>query len=456
MKSVALLVLLFAVACTKRNPAACCTTVEDCVEVGLPAGSDCQDNLSCVFGTCILATCTSDGDCPGEVPRCETTAAMCVECLDSSECGDQICNASFQCAACVSDDECLDGFCDDGSCRATIVPKFLPTICDERAPGEVALASFNTTSQGENCTDIVVQPSGPELCVIHGSTLTIPSGEAIGFSGGRAVVLVADDDLIVEGTIDVSANRASNGPGGGLIISGIAATATAGGGGAGFGAAGGAGGTAVNGGAGAGGSAVDTTAIFQGGARAGGDVGGGGGGGAVMLVSCRGTVRVSGLIDAGGGGGVGGASNGPNVLLGGIGGGSGGLIVIQATAIEISGQVFANGGGGGGGAITTALSGGTRRGEAGENGTRSFETAAAGGTISATSGTVSGGSGGVGAQLAGGGSALTPRGSSSGAGPGGGGGGVGALQLHLPANREADTTGAIISSLFGAFVLSTK
>src|SRR5690606_9971956 len=110
------------------------------------------------------------------------------------------------------------------------------------------------------------------------------------------IAFVADDAVLVQGVLDVSAETTTSGPGGGAISGGRAGV-NRGGGGAGFGAAGGAGGTG-NGGTGAAGTPIDPLdmLVFRGGARSQGptplnQVGypfPGGGGGAAMLVACRG------------------------------------------------------------------------------------------------------------------------------------------------------------------------
>jgi uncharacterized membrane protein YgcG len=433
MKSVALLVLFLAseAACTKRNPAACCTTAEDCNEVGLPLGSNCEEGLSCVFGTCILATCTSDGDCPAEVPRCDTTTGGCVECLDSSECGDLTCNANNQCAACTVDDECADGFCVGGSCRTTIVPKYLPEVCDTIEVDPLELVSFNTTIEGTICTQIIAQANGPDVCIIHASSISIAATESVKIRGSRALVLVADGDITIDGTLDLSGDKDVSGPGGGKLTGG-SPSGTSGGGGGGFAGAGGAGGTTIAGGAANGGAAIDPLAlpVLEGGTAANGSTGGGAGG-ALMLVSCRGAIRVSGLIDLGGGGGGGGASNNGVVTRGGAGGGSGGFGLFQAVTFEVTGQIFANGGGGGGGSPITPQ--GVGKGGDGAEGTRS-EVAATGGV---SQGFDSGGDGGAATT-----SAEDGKGSITNFGPGGGGGSVGALLVLLPVGRTPETTGS--------------
>lgn len=408
-----------------------------------------------MFGTCILATCTTNADCPAEVPDCNE-AGQCVECLDSSECGDQICNASSQCAACVDDAECQDGgFCIEGHCRTSIVP-LLADVCDAEATGDLELTSFNTTTEATNCTQILAQDNGPDICVVRASTVQVAAGSTVSITGERALAVVADGDLIIEGTLDVSANVIRSGPGGGGIESGGVATATTGGGGAGFAGGGGSGGsTSIGGAANSGEAQSNPLAPLRGGARAGGEFGGGGGG-ALLVISCRGAIRISGLVDAGGGGGRGGAGNQTSIVVGGFGGGAGGTVVLQGVSIEVTGEVFANGGGGGGGAAFNSGAA-TTRGKNGENGARSTAVPAAGGELDP--GVVGGGSGAIGGMSARDGAAVSPPDPPliPGFGPSGGGGATGFLLTFTPIGRTPDLANATTSPSFGAnLVVETK
>jgi hypothetical protein len=450
MRLVAALIV-FSFACSKQNPEACCTTQEDCDAIGLPLGTDCADGLTCIFNRCILATCDNGAACPTEVPQCSPTG-QCVECLDNTQCDGQVCDPGGTCVACTLDDECGDGFCVEGTCRSTIVPAFLPEVCDSTVETDLVLTtSFDTTTDATMCSDIIAQAGGPEICVIHVRSISIPTGMTVKVTGAKALALVADQDLTIDGTLDISADLDASGPGGGVVVSGGAPTSSTGGGGAGFGEVGGAGGSTSDGGAANGGVAVDQTgsAILHGGTSGAVAGRGGGGGGAITLISCRGVVRVAGLIDAGGGGGDGGANtNSTTVLLGGFGGGSGGHVAIQAVDIVISGQTFANGGGGGGGSSLNTQAAFAFSGGNGENGTRSSTVPAAGGTIGKGP-TVGGGSGGA-RTAAGDGKASVPLTNGSGGGPSGGGGGVGLLQTFMPNGRLPDLTTATTSPVFTA------
>jgi hypothetical protein len=74
-------------------------------------------------GTC--AACTSDPDCSAELPRCDTSAFTCVQCIADLDCNDVTrpeCSAQH-CARCTSDAACsarsATPLCDLGEDGAT-------------------------------------------------------------------------------------------------------------------------------------------------------------------------------------------------------------------------------------------------------------------------------------------------------------------------------------------------
>jgi len=383
-------------------------------------------------------------------------------------------------AACAGDDAMTcnasgDGYdpvgCDLG-CSETpkphckyIEPRYLPDVCDSAATEDKLVVNGMTTldpNLDSNCNGGVVSQAGaPAICVMRYRTIDVTENGQLKLTGksdagvsdtvGRAVALVADEQLSIAGLLDISADAHINGPGGGLVISGgrvelINADLHKAGGGAGGKTAGAPGGsTTTDGDGGVGGVATADPALSSalfGGAAAGRNtgpvtLGGGGGGGGATLISCRGNIAISGTIDAGGGGGTGGRA-----LLGGDlpawGGGAGGYVVIQAKLIDATGRLFANGGGGGTG-IGTDIN---MLGADGADGLRSATMYAPG--ANGINGGGNGGRGGVGMTLPtlGGKSTATPTSSAS---PGGGGGSVGFLQVFTPMGIEPDLSTATAS-----------
>jgi hypothetical protein len=467
--SVWLVAALLALAggCNEHAPSSCtvhCTSDADC-----PGEQTCGE----------LGLCTSGEACPctaGEFLGCadDTTARFCnatANGVEMQSCGVPGCNADAgRCNLCVAgtatcnaDSTALERCGDDGLVASTeactlgcvagdatvaphcghIAPLFVPDVCDSPATEPELIVPADTmidTSTDATCNGgIVTQTMGPEICVIRYAKIDLRAG-TVRVRGQRALALVADDALLVQGTLDVSADGATNGPGGGPYGSGLPAETASGGGGAGFLLGGANGGSAevVGGRQNSGGSPLDplapsirliggpaavtkssVTTLFP---------DGGGGGGAVTLVSCRGTVSVSGVIDAGGGGGQGGRDMnilaGSTNYAGGAGGGAGGAVMLQGIEVRVTGLVVANGGGGGGGCSTDNCSG-----NAGQDGPRSLVQAQGGAAKDQ-----GGGGGAGGAQLGPGG------GGPSYISPGGGGGSPGWLRALIPSGGSVTIT----------------
>src|SRR5690606_21201674 len=99
-----------------------------------------------------------------------------------------------------------------------IEPLFFPTLCDEPATESSRTFADVTldTKADANCNGgILTQTGGPEVCVVRYGTITI--GNDVIVSGNRAIAFVADDAVLVQGVLDVSAELTTNGPGGGEV-----------------------------------------------------------------------------------------------------------------------------------------------------------------------------------------------------------------------------------------------
>jgi hypothetical protein len=404
VRSMFALVVALGGGCVERNAASC---VDDgkCSD---PLRPFC-DKLG-VFGEpnmCIAVSCT-----PEELVACNGDEAL-------------VCDSS---GADYVVESCPYG-CGESGCNPYLEPRYLPDVCDTPASEEEFSITRDTlldTDLDTNCNGgILPQSGGPSVCVVRYRSIVITTSGTLSVSGSRALALVADDDVTIEGVLDVSANGATDGPGGGFAKSGGEATLAGGGGGAGFQTPGAHGGDfttpggALNGGA----PTLDVALLsaLVGGTRGAIDmsypVESGGGGGAATLIACRGAAGVSGILDAGGGGGRPGG-NVQFACLGGGGGGSGGHIAVQGMSLSLTGQAFANGGGGGAGKPNNQTPN-----EPGEDGRRDQSQAfgghcAAGGT---------GGGGGAFDELP----TVGYPGQSPGCG-GGGGGSVGYMQTFTP------------------------
>ncbi len=352
-------------ACTEPNPASCLDNF--CSDPALPF-CDVDGSIEGVPNTCIAVACTAN-----EFKECQADRALvCNETGDSFE----LVDCEFGCG----DDGCLP--CNTTDCEQHLVPKYLPTICDGVVSTEFAVAAdlAINTSDDANCTSIVAQPTGPEICVIHHDSITIEENRTLRVTGTRAIAMVADHRFVLGGLLDASGDgQLTNGPGGGFKKSGGGQGA---GGGAGNRTRGGDGGNATTAGGALNGGAPEpnpaTLSELFGGPqinKANPGAFPGASGGAVTLICCRCTLSVMGTIDVGGGGGSQGATSGTvtMVLNPPGGGGSGGNVVLQGLQVEVEGQLFSNGGGGGGGG-----NGFGDLGTAGENGPRSTMCAAGG------------------------------------------------------------------------------
>jgi hypothetical protein len=391
-----IVVALMAVAgCTRDNPASCGDN--HCADPALPF-CDVDGAIGGQAGTCIAVSCT-----PREFEACrDDRALMCSASGDNYD----IVECEFGCnpiAGCNT--------CNTSDCEKHIIPKYVPTICGQLASSSALTISSNTTldtSDASACTSVVPQASGPEICVMHYGTITIERNQTYTVKGSRALALVADYALTVDGVLDVSAYTFTNGPGGGTVASGTGVNVA--GGGAGYRTVGGAGASdTVDGGAANGGAARTNPALLAelfGGPRPdpGATSGPGGGGGAATLISCRGTTSVSGLIDAGGGGGPGGSLTNTFEYRYPGGGGAGGTVVLQGLNVSVTGEIYANGGGGGAGGApgdfgvdglrsTAAAPGGIGDSGAGNGGPGGTETVPQHGKKPATSGGFTGAGG---------------------------------------------------------------
>lgn len=450
--------------CSSKDPNACkvtCSTNSDCLH-----GQTCTSVGLCTSGEACSCTPGEFHDCTGSAARtcnaagngfdaedcgaagCNTNAGRCNACVadtigcsaDSGavvQCGSD--GAIVQTAACAAG--CVAGTQPSDAARCKhIQPMWLPSVCDALATTpQVSLASATfDTQQDANCTGGIIQSGTTNICVVRAGTIDIAD---LKVTGSRAIAFVADDHLNVTGTLDVSADGTTSGPGAGnLGIGSFSSASYKGAGGAGFTQQGGAGGgdeTGTQAGF-PGGPITDrpTAMPFVGGAPGGTsscggtticrlngvDFLGGGGGGGALLVACQGTVSVTGLIDAGGGGGAGGGDHFPgsgNVQGGGAGGGAGGFVVMQGVDVTITGKLYANGGGGGG-----ACGGDDCVGPPGTDGQRSIAGAPGGDPAGNTGG---GGIGGSVQQAPGTGERTF---SSASAGAGGGGGSTGRFEVY--------------------------
>lgn len=294
------------------------------------------------------------------------------------------------------------------------------------------------------------QTDGQRAVILHVTSLSIDSLAALIIIGTRPAIIVADDDIVISGTIDAGSHLAETsstthvsvnmqiGAGANQLCSvsagsagapGLPTAGSGGGGGGGGAGVGGKGGSGDNGmvTGGTGGTLQSAPTTVRGGcggassgtagtgaiapATTGTTSAGGAGGGAIHLTAWR-KIRILGSVLAGG---AGGAGSPQGAACGGGGGGSGGYIGLEAPLLMLEGaQIAANGGGGGSGGLNAG---------AGANGLDGHPGTAltAGGTAQSCG--TAGGDGG----------AFQPNGlgvlASDACGGGGGGGGTGFVSI---------------------------
>ncbi len=289
-----------------------------------------------------------------------------------------------------------------------------------------------------------LQDSGDEVAILRVRTLKLNDGRILSVQGTRSFLVLANDEIVLEGLLDVGGHLNVAGPGGGSGGAGNGAGKPSvhgvggsgyddpGAGGGSFATAGAAGGKVGTVGGGAAGELFALADRLIGGGS-GGAAGlctnrPGGGGGAVLLYAKQ-RIRLlgGGAINAGGGGGEGGIAAGCSTGAGpGAGGGAGGTIWLQTPSLEGDGLVAANGGGGGGGSYVNVSNGGN-----GGDGLPSVTAVAMGGAKAGNVETTAGGNGAIAGTAA---SAIPelPRGNG-----GGGGGGLGTIVARA---KEVSTT----------------
>ena len=345
MKLVLVLVMVAAAGCTKANPASCLD--DHCSDPARPF-CDADGTIGGEPNTCIAVTCS-----PGEFAACRDDRALTCNSdgnnFDLVECEFGCSEAAGGCNACNTTE-----------CEEHIIPRYLPTVCDALAAVDALTISSEAvldTSNELNCHSVIPQVGGPDLCVLHYKNITIERNQTLLVSGTRAIALVADYSVVVDGVLDISGGYGRVGPGYDPSAPQPSSVVVPNGAGAvGQKTVGGSGGNATaDGGAMNGGSVAvhpaSVSALVAGPRKS--YTGTGAGGGAATLIACRGSVVISGMVDAGGAGGLGGYTdtlsniNNPVDMPAG-GGGPGGTVVLQGMSVSVTGELYANGGGGGG------------------------------------------------------------------------------------------------------------
>lgn len=248
----------------------------------------------------------------------------------------------------------------------------------------------NSCTSMTGASRVVSMRGGGEACVLSVGSFRLRESGFMQVGGARPLIIVANDEIRIEGIIDVSAREDQTGPAGqpgGRTVSGAENGQGPGGGEAGVheedfddGGGGGAGGCGGGGDGGSGGAAdggeggspwldgndLQPLVGGSGGGRGRGAVRGtfsnageGGAGGGALQLTAANRIVISGGIVAGGGGGQGGRNGGDSGTNWGSGGGggAGGNVIVEAPDISGAGGLSVVGGGGGGGSSSTGAGG---------------------------------------------------------------------------------------------------
>jgi hypothetical protein len=352
--------------------------------------------------------------CYNPSPRaCRTVCETSADCSGGLTCGATgYCQGAIECTTASSE---IDATQTQSDARYCLGEGFLE-VCFDQAPTNDEVITNAMIDTTVDCSFVVPQPNGPEVCVKLARSWDIRANYRA--LGARPLALVALDGIRISGSLDASSQLNVIGPGAMTqtgchppLVGGSSASTSPGGGGGG-GALTGIGGPGGGAGATAGGNGglpilmIDKLRAGCAGANGGsymnegGGVGGLGGGG-VYLISGT-SIIVTGRINASGSGG-----NAPLIKKGGSGGGSGGFIGLDAKSytIDVNARIFAVGGGGSSGGTTTGIGqagGVSAAGSDGAGGTTADVATGVGGTgkpvhgMNGGAGTTGGGGGGGG------------------------------------------------------------
>ena len=211
-------------ACTRPNPAVCCSSAADCAVIGVEDQQrDCALSLVCADHECSVppdgpkAECTLDDECASPTPRCAPNL-QCVECIKAADCpvSEPTCDAtSHQCRACVLDADCTSEICDTqtGVCvpESTIVyasPSGTSVASCSRADRCSIQRAFAITDATRNVIKLVPGIYSGNLVVSNKTVRVRGAGATISSTSGDTLTVNDHGSLTVSGVIIVSAAAA--------------------------------------------------------------------------------------------------------------------------------------------------------------------------------------------------------------------------------------------------------
>jgi|SRR5579885_609559 len=137
--------------CSGATPK-CNTSTGTCV--GCLANSDCPSGKVCTNGNnCVNKTCQSNSDCSGSTPICNTGNGLCVQCLQASDCSvsGSTCNANGQCVSpCTGPPNTVTNVQAIGHAGTTVISWTPPS-------GGQPIANYIVTRAHTNCSNAVAE-----------------------------------------------------------------------------------------------------------------------------------------------------------------------------------------------------------------------------------------------------------------------------------------------------------
>jgi hypothetical protein len=197
-------------ACTKTNPALCCTDAANCESLGISSDNMCSDGLVCVANTCVAESCGTFADCNAALPFCSNSLCEAM-CDDNSQCPgfggsaeDTICS-SGACVQCAMSSDCSGAtpVCNNNSCVQCVAN----TDCSQAAP----ICSSTNTCVGcvvdTDCMSDVCGSGGSCLAasaVVYMSPAGSDSGTCTQGSACRTFAYAATQTTATRNTISVA------------------------------------------------------------------------------------------------------------------------------------------------------------------------------------------------------------------------------------------------------------
>lgn len=216
----AVTIALILVACSRPNPAVCCSSPDDCSSIGVSDPErTCALGLSCREHECQLPLdapqqeCVENADCGEATPVCAPDRT-CVECVASTDCpsGAPTCDpVNHSCRGCAVDADCDSGACDvvTGLCIAeTAIAYASPggsstDSCSKAQPCSIQRA-FAITDGERNTVKMAAGAYTGSITVANKTVNVHGEGATISSISGTTLTVTDRGRLRVDGLVIVA------------------------------------------------------------------------------------------------------------------------------------------------------------------------------------------------------------------------------------------------------------